>query len=88
MSQFAYYRVPSQQHAGRIEISATINLGRPREQDAVLAQCAEDYYHQHRGCQCIWPLEIHLLDGPDGPVIARRSVGVEFEPQFTSYPLS
>lgn len=45
-------------------------------------QRAQDFFDEHDGWECEWPIKIYLHETEDGPEIAKVFVELEAEPVF------
>ena len=80
-----YYRVPAQDDTAfelecRCNPLSTNSLNR----ESIAQECGEDYYANHDGWECKWPLTIAIHATEDGPELFRCIVERETVPTFSA----
>lgn len=64
------------------ESSSNYDLGTEYECEALLEECADNYWRDHDGWESSWPHTFILYKDQDGPEIGRFTVEMEAEPRF------
>lgn len=62
--------------------SACYDFDHDYEKEALLEECANDYWSNHDGWECTWPLTFSLHRTENGSEIARFTIEMEAEPRF------
>lgn len=63
-------------------ISGHYDLEVDYEQEALLEECADDYWSKHNGWESSWPLTFSLHNEENGSEIGRFTIEMEAEPRF------
>lgn len=93
MSTIFYYATVSEltgdarPHRIACEYPGKINIKRPVEQVGLVEVCANDYYFNHNGKNCRWPITFELYAAADGLPLGRIEAHLYYEPCFTGFRL-
>ena len=79
-----YYRVIDHCEDSYYEYDASglYDLDVDYEVEALLEQCADDYWSEHDGWESSWPLTFTLHQEEGGLEVARSVIEMEAEPRF------
>jgi len=85
MTRVVWYSVPDVYDDERFKLSLAreADCNAAIQQEEILEECAEDFYHCHDGWECPWPLEFRLFKSEEGPQLAAAKVEMEMEPRFS-----
>jgi len=61
---------------------ASYNLDVDYEQEALLEECADNFWSNHDGWEYTWPLTFTLHNEENGSEIGRFTIEMEAEPRF------
>lgn len=59
-----------------------LRIDRNTDLEMMAKQCAQDFFDEHDGWECKWPIKIYLHETEDGPEIAKVFVELQAEPVF------
>lgn len=59
-----------------------LSIDRQADLEMMANQCAENFFNEHDGWECSWPIDITLYETEDDPVVAKLSVEMEAQPVF------
>ncbi len=68
-----------------LQVTDRRDMARPREQQQMAEECAQDFHGNHDGWESRWPREFTLYESEDGPALATFQIEREAVPMFTAH---